>query len=137
MEPTAPNDPAREKLADVRETLLVLHKALLDSEKTAYEIVHGPIASPGAFLQLLINDERFAWLQPVTKLLVQIDETLAAKKPPASSKDFEHLIEDTQSLLSPSREANGFWKHYAGAIERDPAVALYHGDLERKLSLAG
>ena len=132
--PLAPSDPARDKLREVRETLLILHKALLDSERTAYEIVHGPIASPGAFLQLLINDDRFAWLRPVTTLLVQIDETLAAKKPPASDKDFTRLLEDTRALLSPSRETNGFWKHYAGAVERDPAVALHHESIEKQLT---
>ncbi len=131
--PQAVSDESREKLKAVRERLLVLHKALLDSERTAYEIVHGPIGSPGAFLQLLINDNRFAWLRPITALLVQIDESLAAKKPPATSKDFEQLLADTRALLSPSREANGFWKHYSGVIERDPGVAVHHEDLARRL----
>ncbi len=138
MEPNpATFDPAREKMTAIRQTLLALHKALLDSEKTAYEIVHGPIASPAAFLQLLINDDRFAWLRPITTLLVQIDETLAAKKPPASTKDFEQLIEDTRALLSPSREAAEFWKHYSNVIDRDPAVALYHGDLGKQFAREG
>ncbi len=130
---TGTPDPAREKLGEIRETLLALHKALLDSERTSYEIVHGPIASPGAFLQLLINDARFAWLRPVTTLVVQIDETLAAKKPPATPKDFEQMITDTRALLSPSSESNGFWKHYVSAVERDPGVAVYHQDLEKRL----
>jgi hypothetical protein len=131
--PQAVPDPARARLAEIRETLLALHKALIDSERTAYEITHGPIGSAGAFLQLLINDNRFAWLRPITTLLVQIDETLAAKKPPATSKDFEQLIADTRALLSPSREANGFWKHYAGALDRDPGVVVHHQDLEKQL----
>jgi len=132
--PQAAPDPARVRLAEIRETLLVLHKSLLDSERTSYEIVHGPIGSASAFLQLLINDNRFAWLRPITTLIVQIDETLAAKKPPATTKDFEQLIFDTRALLSPSRESNGFWKHYAGAVDRDPGVAVHHQDLERQLA---
>ena len=124
---------ARERLKEIREVLLALHKALLDSERTSYEIVHGKIASPAAFLQLLINDPYFAWLRPVTTLLVQIDETLAAKNPPATERDFEQLIADTRALLSPSREANGFWKFYATAVDRDPGVAVYHEDLQRRL----
>ena len=55
---------ARKKLSDVRQLLLELHKALLDSERTQYEIVHGPLASPAVFLQLLIGDDKFAWLRP-------------------------------------------------------------------------
>jgi hypothetical protein len=127
-------DSARQRLTEVRETLLTLHKALLDSERTSYELVHGPIASPAAFLQLLIHDSWFAWLQPVTSLLVQIDEALAAKKPPKTAHDFELLIDDTRALLSPSRESNGFWKRYAASVERDPAVAVLHGELEKRLS---
>jgi hypothetical protein len=129
----APN-PSRTKLAGVRETLLTLHKALLDSERTAYEIVNGPIGSPSAFLQLLINDGRFAWLRPITTLLVQIDETLAAKNPPAGSGDFEQLIIDTRALLSRSTESNDFWKYYSASVERDPAVALLHRKIEEQLA---
>jgi hypothetical protein len=131
--PESASDGARERLVEVRQTLLVLHKALLDSERTSYEIVHGPIASPAAFLQLLINDSWFAWLRPITTLVVQIDETLAAKKPPATSQDFERLVNDTRALLSPSREANGFWQRYAGVMQRDPGVAIVHEEIEKKL----
>jgi hypothetical protein len=127
-------DPARQRLAALRETLLTLHKALLDSERTSYEIAHGPVASPAAFLQLLINDNWFAWLRPVTTLIVQIDETLAAKKPPATSRDFEMLIEDMRALLSPSRDVNGFWKRYSGAVQRDPGVAVLHEKIEKELA---
>ncbi len=125
---------ARQRLTELRETLLTLHKALLDSERTAYEIVHGTIASPAAFLQLLIHDNWFAWLRPVTTLLVQIDETLAAKNPAASDRQFEQLIADTRALLSPSREANGFWKRYSGVVQRDPGVAVLHEQVEKQLA---
>ena len=126
-------DQARQRLTELRQTLLTLHKALLDSERTAYEIVHGPITSPGAFLQLLIHDPWFAWLQPITTLIVQVDETLAAKKPPASARDMEQLITDMRALLSPSREIDGFWKRYSSVVERDPAVTILHEQIEREL----
>ena len=119
---------------ELRHVLLTLHKALLDSERTSYELVHGTIVSPAAFLQLLINDNWFAWLRPVTTLLVQIDETLAAKNPPASEQQLEQLIDDTRALLSPSREANGFWKRYSGVVQRDPGVAVLHEQLEKRLA---
>lgn len=126
-------DAARRRLKELRETLLTLHKALLDSERTSYEIVHGPIASSSAFLQLLINDSWFAWLRPVTTLLVQIDEGLAAKNPPGTAREFQQLIEDTRALLSPSREAEDFWKRYAGVVQRDPGVAILHDRMAKQL----
>jgi len=131
--PEAARDAARQRLKELRETLLTLHKALLDSERTAYEIVHGTIASPAAFLQLLINDNSFAWLRPVTTLLVQIDEGLAAKNPPRTEREFQQLIEDTRALLSPSREAEDFWKRYAAVVQRDPGVAVLHDQMAKQL----
>lgn len=120
---------ARTRLEQVRETVLALHKALLDSERTAYEITHGPVAGPSAFLQLLINDPAFAWLQPMTTLIVHIDEALAAKRPPSSDQVLEQLLGDTHALLSPSSE---FWARYRVAVHRDPAVALLHSELQER-----
>jgi len=125
---------AQTELKSVREILLSLHKALLDSERTSYELVHGKIASSSEFLQLLISDPRFAWLRPVTTLIVQIDEALAAKNPPRESKEFERLIQDTRALLSPSRETGDFWGRYSGAVQRDPGVAVLHEQMERQLA---
>jgi hypothetical protein len=127
-------DQARRKLTELRQILLTLHKALLDSERTAYEISHGAIASSATFLNLLINDPSFQWLRPITTLIVQIDETLAAKKPPASTHDFEQLAADMRALLSPSREEADFWKRYFAATQRDPAVAVLHEQMETAFS---
>lgn len=131
------SDPAyessKQRLTEIRQILLDLHKAVLDSERTAYEITHGPIASPAAFLQMLISDPVFAWLRPITGLVVEIDETLAAKKPPATSQDFDRLVADTRALLSPSREEDGFWQRYQSALDRDPGVAILHVQLRKQL----
>jgi len=134
MESNPPSVNAQAELKSIREILLSLHKALLDSERTAYEIVHGNIGSSSEFLQLLISDSRFAWLRPVTTLIVQIDEALAAKNPPREGREFEQLIQDTRALLSPSRETNEFWGRYYGAVQRDPGVAVLHERMERQLA---
>ena len=134
--PQTASNGARQRLKDLRDSVLVLHKALLDSERTSYELAHGSITSPGAFLQLLINDAWFAWLQPVTKLIVHIDESLAAKKPPASDRLLEQLIGDTRALLSPSREVSEFWGRYDSVLRRDPAVAVLHDQVQKQLNLS-
>jgi hypothetical protein len=128
---------ARQRLTEIRHQLLTLHKALLDSERTSYELVHGPIPSASSFLQLLINDSWFAWLRPITTLLVQIDESLAAKKPPATARDFERLIVDTRALLSASREEDVFWKRYSAVVARDPGVAVLDGQMQAFLQPVG
>lgn len=68
-------------LSELRMALLKLHKSLLDNERLRYEAEFGPITSNGQYLQLLINHEWFQWLQPYTKLVVGIDETLDSKEP--------------------------------------------------------
>lgn len=134
MESSSPaNQAARSKLVQIRNIVLTLHKALLDSERTSYEIVNGPIGSPGAFLQLLISNPWFAWLQPMTNLIVLIDETLAAKNPPAEATVLEQLIGDTRALLSASSGSDGFWKRYAAVLQRDPGVAVLHAQITREL----
>lgn len=124
---------ARQKLAEVRQVLLELHKALLDSERTLYEVVHGPIASPAAFLQLLIGDDKFAWLRPATTLIVQVDEALAAKKPPATQPEMEQLRKDIRAMFSPSTDAESFWKRYSTVVQRDPAVAQLQKQMDAAL----
>ena len=125
-------DPLRQQLIDIRNGLLGLHKALLDSERSLYEKVHGPIASPGAFLQLLISDSWFAWLKPMTALVVEIDETLAARDL-ADTDDFRQLISRAGILLNPEEANHGFAEHYSDVIQRDSGVAYLHVQIIRQI----
>lgn len=67
---------AAAKLRAVRMALLSLHKALLDHERLRYERTHGRIESAGQALHLVMNDPWFAWLRPISALVVQADEKL-------------------------------------------------------------
>jgi len=49
-------------LTGLREALLLLHKALLESERVSYEARSAKITSPYQFLKLLTEDPWFAWL---------------------------------------------------------------------------
>ena len=51
---------SRRQLAQLREALLALHKALVDSERISYEQNLGTIPSPNHFLKLLTDDPWFA-----------------------------------------------------------------------------
>ena len=63
-------------LNHIFQALLRLHKALLDDERVSYERVHGRIPSNGAFLQLVLGDAWFAWLRPLSQLMVKLDELM-------------------------------------------------------------
>ena len=117
----------REHLAQLRETLLQLHKALVESERHSYEQSIGKIASPGHFLQLLTTDPWFAWLHPVSELIVAIDEAVdAKKKQPLTREGAEVLLKQIRSLLTASETGEGFARHYFEALERDPDVLFAH-----------
>jgi len=122
----APGDPAR--LAGLRAPLLKLHKALVDSERIEYEKTIGKIKSPNHFLQLLTTDPWFAWLSPLSQLIVSIDEALDEKEP-LTSGAIEALIQQTARLLQPTETGSGFSKHYFEAMQRDPDVVLAHRDV--------
>ncbi len=71
----------KEELAALRSRLLVLHKALIDSERVEYEKSFGTLQSAQEFLKALINDPWFAWLQPFTAMLASVDEMLDREEP--------------------------------------------------------
>lgn len=121
---------AREQLQGLRSGLLRLHKTLVESERVQYEKVMGKIQSPGHFLQLLTNDPWFAWLSPLSQLIVSIDEALDAKEP-LTGAGVDALVKQAAQLLVASETGSGFGKDYFEALQRDPDVVLAHAELTR------
>ena len=117
----------RQRLQELRNALLVLHKALIDSERVGYEKAVGGIQSPNHFLQLLTSDPWFAWLHPLSQLIVAMEEALETKEP-VTDADAEALIKQTSRLLVASEEGGGFSRHYFDALQRDPDVVMTHAD---------
>jgi hypothetical protein len=115
----------KQRLQQLRDELLKLHKTLVDSERVTYEQTIGAIQSPNHFLQLLTRDPWFAWLQPMSQLIVAMDEALDEKEP-LTPEGVEALFRQTQNLLIVSEEGEGFSKHYFDAMQRDPDVVLAH-----------
>jgi len=126
-------DLTRAHLNDLRHGLLRLHKALVDSERISYERFHGRVTSSGELLQLVIQHEWFAWLHPVSELVVQIDELLDADDP-MTANDASSLIERARALLNPSESGAGFEKQYYDALQRDPDVVMTHAQVLQLLA---
>ena len=127
-------DTRQEKLQELRNALLNLHKTLVDSERVTYEKAVGAIQSPNHFLQLLTKDPWFAWLQPLSLLIVAMDEALEAKEP-LSSADADALIKQARRLLVATETGEGFSRHYFEALQRDPDVVLAHAETARLFNL--
>ena len=124
------SDLTRQRLILVRGALLHLHKTLLDHERTAYEQRYGQVA-PGELLRLIISDRHFAWLHPVSELIVRIDELLDAD-PQADAKDTSSLLEQTRTLLR-SGDDNLFRGRYRTVLQENPDAVLAHAGIVRAL----
>lgn len=123
----------KHSLAELRGALLDLHKVLVDSERVSYEKTIGAIQSPNHFLQLLTGDPWFAWLQPLSQLIVAMDEALEEKEP-LTPELAAALMKRARLLLVASETGDGFPKHYFEALQRDPDVVLAHGQAARHWS---
>jgi hypothetical protein len=105
---------------------------LLDDAKAAYEMDRGRVRSNASLLQLVINDPWFAWLHPLSELVVRIDETIEPGSP-AAEADGAALVEQIERLLSPAESGEVFARRYFEALQRQPAVVLAHADVRRAL----
>lgn len=132
VETVAEHEGLRRNLAELREALLRLHKALLESERAGYEQAFGKIASPYQFLQLLTSDAWFAWLHPVSQHIAAMDEMLEAKEP-LTTAGVRALADRAKALLVASSAGDGFAGHYDAALQRDPDVVLAHAEAARCL----
>lgn len=121
-------DRARERLTELRNGLLKLHKILLDSERAVYERDVARITSTGQYLGLVLHDPFFAWLHELSQFIVLVDETLDFEDP-ATDADADRLIAQARDLASPSENGALFGRSYFEAMQRDPNVVLAHRDM--------
>jgi hypothetical protein len=121
----------RTRLFKVREALLNLHKELLHVERARYEQNVGPVANEFDFFRLVTSDPSFAWIGPMTTLIVQIDEKVASKEP-ITTGDVEALYAETRSLLA-SPEANPFKTEYTQLLQENPGLVMKHSAVMQAL----
>src|SRR5947207_13519158 len=100
-------DHARGSLRALSERLVRLHRLLLDRERLAYEARHGAVP-PRDLFNLVLHDEAFAWLRPLSRMVARIDELVDAKEPFAED-DARRLVQEAHVLLK--SDAQGAFHH--------------------------
>lgn len=120
-----------EKLKKAREILLKLHKSMLDLEREMHEGIHGRL-SASEFLNLLLEDEDFAWLRKFSMLIVEIDELFASKTAVTGEMLDAHLQSVVQ-LVEMTEPDEYFKAKYQFALQRDPDAAGLHSQLKALL----
>ena len=100
--------------------LLDLHRQLLAVVKTEYERGSGSVAHPGELLQLVIGHPAFAWLRPLSKLLVDLDDKDVVPDAAAARAATEALFREGL-----------FHDSYLPLVQSDPALSVEHGEVMR------
>ncbi len=108
--------------AAVRHDVLDLHKAVLDGARREYERDHGRLRNT-EFLTVLIEDPAFAWLNPLTALIVRIDEALEDE---GQSPGLEEIALRLRALIAPGAGDRDFQRRYAEILQREPDALVAH-----------
>jgi hypothetical protein len=124
----------RKELHELSRALLRLHKVLLDGERAAYEREHGPIASNGAYLQLVLGHPTFAWLRHLSKLMAELDDLGDAAEPSAADM-IPTVTASLRTLLTPVKGEEAFGGRYHDALQRDPEAVLAHTSVKNLLGV--
>ena len=122
-------DRVSDALEPLRLALLGVHRALIDDAREEHERVHGAVGRP-EFLRLLLEDLRYAWLRPLSELVIQIDQAQADE---ANAGRVDELLDAARALLVPPSPDTAFGRRYADALQRRPEVVLAHSGLVQAL----
>jgi hypothetical protein len=129
-----PDDEARAArraaLREVSRLLIPLHRALIDAVKDDYAFAYGRVDQPTHLLGLLNEDPFFAWLKPITTLIVDIDEMARRDFEPA---DVAGIADRVEAMFGSSPNPE-FAKKYIPILQRNVDVAMGHAALRKPVA---
>ena len=118
------------------QALTGLHRSLIEHARRNYEREHGVIAGPGEFLRLLTTDAFFAWIRPLSELIVTIDE--AGELDEGSKDKLASAVRSAveQLVAGPGSQplSEDFARHYWPLLSEDPEVTMAHAGVKQAIS---
>jgi hypothetical protein len=128
MQPRARKEkgPQSAQLDQLSSMLLSLHKRLLDTARADYVASTGKSESAFRMLELVMSDPFFAWLRPVSQLIVEIDELASG---PHDRTAVDAIVEATRKLLS----SGDFGERYPEQLQRDAELVILHAQVQKAL----
>ncbi|HKO58244.1 MAG TPA: hypothetical protein VJ276_20430 [Thermoanaerobaculia bacterium] len=128
-----PDDPERAEwraaLREISRALIPLHRALIDAARDDYAFGYAPVEGPSHLLRLLNDDPFFAWLKPMTTLIVDIDEMARAD----FDRDAVGAIAARLDRLFGADVDSAFAERYVPILQRDVDVAVGHAAVRQAL----
>jgi hypothetical protein len=119
-------DSERRLLTDLRQALLPLHKTLLEWERKTYERMHGRKMAGAELLRVIMSDPQFAWLHPISELIVRIDQTLD-EAAPDTAVDVDAIVTQARRLVAPDQTEKPHAERYLVALQEVPDAVIAHG----------
>jgi hypothetical protein len=130
-----PDDPARAELRaalrEVSRALIPLHRALINAVRddyAAFEI--GEVTGPSHLLRLVQDDPFFAWLKPITSLIVDIDEMVRVD---FSNENVFAIVARLDAMFGATVDA-AFAERYVPILQREVDVAVGHAAVRQASS---
>ncbi|MBO4122951.1 hypothetical protein J5T34_19680 [Cupriavidus gilardii] len=121
----ATQESRRAGLRALRAALLKSHKEIIQHDRNEYERLYGPIPA-GQFVQIVTEDNYFRWLDPLSRLIVEIDEELDG---PKHHDGTCRAVAEAAARLFSTQGDPAFRERYHGALQDEPAVTVAHGQL--------
>jgi hypothetical protein len=117
-------------LLEAATALREVHRALVQAVRAAYEREVGPAGGPGQLLRLLTEDPYFAWLHPMSELIVDLDSLLAQEILPQGT------VAGVRQEINRLTQAGGspFWERYAPLLQADTELVMAHAHLRRAIN---
>ena len=129
-----PDDPQRAELRaalrEVSKVLIPLHRGLIDALRDDYSFGYGPIEGPGHLLRLLNEHPFFAWLKPLTTLIVDIDEMARTDFAPADAEGIGARLD----RLFGANVDPAFAGRYVPVLQRSVDVAIGHAAVRQAMA---
>ena len=122
-----------EILRYARNILLTLHKSLIDFERSRYEQLHGHLTA-GQFLNVLLEDQNFAWLRKFSMLIVEIDEMFDLKDGLSDEMVTANLVK-VKELITMTESDEDFRTRYQFALQNNADAAENQEKLQALLSV--
>jgi len=116
---------SKAKLDRMAAAMRTLHKALIDQTQREYERAHGKVTSPYALFSLVTSDPAFAWLQPMTRLIVEMEDLVGRKEKPPTEPEIAEVRKRIDALLVTAGEP--FSDKYLALVQSSPEVAVENG----------
>ncbi len=120
----------RAALGEIHKHMLELHRQLIDITKAEYERDYGKVSNPYALYNLVLNDPAFAWLRPMSGLLVQVGDALDVKEPSDDELAANRQLVD--AMLNGPADDNDIASRLQTIDVAFPAI----GELHRKINAA-